>query len=718
MEKNSTGKKTLPTQTPNLPRETALNEVTRILEKKVCNFDLVPFEQFNRKRQLRSQKYKPFLVLCHKNTLRCAGWLLCKFVLTGGCPLRSGLIQFSVSAGGTGKFDRHMMNHSKPSINTFPRILPPGGRSKVARAAAIAVALDHRPISFTDKKKGMSIFAETLFKAGQTFSCNDNIDPASLLPCAKTVTKELEKLAEEVHYGVRMTVLPRFIASGGAITTDGTTLKVQDKQFYDMTLHYICVRNAGRVREPVELKLECHTIMLKEKTGAGNAQSLRALLNDGIMVYDKTLIDITKNAALVTDCASVMARVAGSSVSSQFSNSDPKWMGCLAHQLNTAMKHCIEKMGDSPIIELRRIAEDLRRVKTIVRIFKQGGWNASMQSGFRLIQEAETRFGTTLSVVKRFLKSANLVENMIVQKNSEVASSSFAGLLRDSNNSGGRMGFPGLEAIVDAFDPIIEVQVAVQASTHPTIHTALPMVQSIYNELERVSGGGSVVRNDARGTVPAPSFSKHLCRSIKEWLEAKVRIHDLWLVGCFLHPFLREFQMVPSWDRREEYKRRAEQLIKTLIVDSEQEAENTLCDAIISPNDAAASLQSQDSESFGPGKKRKFNLLSYADTHFTGTTDHDEIYKYNALNVGVLIPNKKKFMKDSFSAIRFWYERKSTFPNLYNVAFRVFATPLTSCASERVFSGLKKDVGNDRSNLTAKHIEHLTLVRSLFSTIE
>lgn len=78
-------------------------------------------------------------------------------------------------------------------------------------------------------------------------------------------------------------------------------------------------------------------------------------------------------------------------------------MRCIAHQLNTAMKACFKLCETDP--RLRRINQDLTHVKTLVRIFKQSGWNKELGDGNHLIQEVDTRFGTTFAVTEPFMRS-------------------------------------------------------------------------------------------------------------------------------------------------------------------------------------------------------------------------------------------------------------------------------------------------------------------------
>ena len=174
---------------------------------------------------------------------------------------------------------------------------------------------------------------------------------------------------------------------------------------------------------------------------------------------------------MVTDNASIMAWVAGASVSTQIAPLNMKWMGCIVHQINTALKSCISALGTDD--GLYKIFEDLQAVKKIVRIFKQANWNALLPEGYKLILEVETRFGTTFQVVQRFLKSSSHVEEIFSSKDSIPAKNAFDSLGKTFLESG-RITFPALEAIVDAFKEAIELQTTFQASNHPTLHLALP----------------------------------------------------------------------------------------------------------------------------------------------------------------------------------------------------------------------------------------------------
>ena len=90
----------------------------------------------------------------------------------------------------------------------------------------------------------------------------------------------------------------------------------------------------------------------------------------------------------------------------------------------------------------------------------------------------------------------------------------------------------------------------------------LPSLQFSITELFRVELGDSVILID--DTIKRPSvFSILLCGAMKEELK-KVEIHDLWLVACFVYPFLRNKYFWEDPTQREESKARAESLTRKM----------------------------------------------------------------------------------------------------------------------------------------------------------
>lgn len=79
----------------------------------------------------------------------------------------------------------------------------------------------------------MTNLADVIYRAGRDTPDDEFIDPSTLLPCAKSFSKGITKLYDLKIANFRQFFLRPLVDFGGALTTDGVTLKVQDRQFYD-----------------------------------------------------------------------------------------------------------------------------------------------------------------------------------------------------------------------------------------------------------------------------------------------------------------------------------------------------------------------------------------------------------------------------------------------------------------------------------------------------
>jgi len=114
-------------------------------------------------------------------------------------------------------------------------------------------------------------------------------------------------------------------------------------------------------------------------------------------------------------------------------------------------------------------------------------------------------------------------------------------------------------------------------------------------------------------------------------------------------------------------------------------------------------------------RKRKFSLFDHIARSDGAFDERDEVTIYKSLSLRQMGIEQGKFMEDPFAIVQFWYHRRKTFPQLYKIAMRVFATPASSCASERVFSILKKIVTPERSLLSQEHLSDIIVSRSLMN---
>ena len=150
--------------------------------------------------KLRPPHYHGFSVVCHANTRRSAGWLLCRHSENGKCEVEKSLDQSRTGKGGTTKLERHTKAHkSSSSTVRFLTSLPVHSKTKVAHAAALVVALDIRPLSFCDKHPGMRQFSNTIFELGQTIPVSERINPKCYLPGQTAVTSVVGEISKSIR---------------------------------------------------------------------------------------------------------------------------------------------------------------------------------------------------------------------------------------------------------------------------------------------------------------------------------------------------------------------------------------------------------------------------------------------------------------------------------------------------------------------------------------
>ena len=107
-------------------RDDAIAAVSRILNKTSSNFEMVPFHNYNSAAKLRSPHYHGFSVVCHTNTRRSAGWVLCRHAENRKCEGETALYQFKTGQESTTKLERHNKTHkSSSSTVRFLISLPP-----------------------------------------------------------------------------------------------------------------------------------------------------------------------------------------------------------------------------------------------------------------------------------------------------------------------------------------------------------------------------------------------------------------------------------------------------------------------------------------------------------------------------------------------------------------------------------------------------------------
>ena len=114
------------------------------------------------------------------------------------------------------------------------------------------------------------------------------------------------------------------------------------------------------------------------------------------------------------------------------------------------------------------------------------------------------------------------------------------------------------------------------------------------------------------------------------------------------------------------------------------------------------------------GKKGSIDLMECVDSTPVDQRSLDEFCLYNLVQMGTIPGTRRKLIEKDYAVMKFWNDRKTALPTLFAVAARIFAKPVSSAASERVFSALKLVVHDKSSRLTNKTIEDIIVIRSLY----
>lgn len=179
-------------------------------------------------------------------------------------------------------------------------------------------------------------------------------------------------------------------------------------------------------------------------------------------------------------------------------------MPCVCHQLGNVMKHVIEdlkkvgEMIENGFVQSARskhtlkasqeseIIDDLKTMKEIVNYVKSAGLNDHLPDGFKLVQEVDTRFGTTFDVVERFVKSAAVLSEI----GSEKLQSSPNNLKKLSRTDGSAE-YPALDAIIIVFGPVRRLLTTLETSLTPTTTFVIPQFEVLKKKIADMAKDGT-----------------------------------------------------------------------------------------------------------------------------------------------------------------------------------------------------------------------------------
>ncbi len=243
-------------------------------------------------------------------------------------------------------------------------------------------------------------------------------------------------------------------------------------------------------------------------------------------------------------------------------------------------------------------------------------------------------------------------------------------------------------------------------------------------KLDDVAKGQEVWRGQGLLLAHPSTHSRGLCGKLRNYLSAKEMDHPLLLVGRYLNPLFWSMEYILGTRQRAKYRSKAEDFTRKLLrkekektgiqnVDMGPIEVDEDCPTESNMDDIGGILDSSQSRRV-VGLKRTFETMARADTQPRNVQRLDEIWLYNFLQLGHSTEERKKFVEEDFAVVRFWYLREQQLPNLFAISARIYATPVSSPSSERVFSVLKLLVDDKRSNIRSWLIQDMIVIRSLY----
>ncbi len=274
--------------------------------------------------------------------------------------------------------------------------------------------------------------------------------------------------------------------------------------------------------------------------------------------YGFSTLFLQNSFYIATDCAAVMTKMTGSLISKNRNTLEHRWIRCHVHTPNYALKATFHQFKNDP--ELHRVCSDFKNLKRIMEDDQRPEWNNCLPPGFKLVQDVQKRFSSTFLVVERFFKSASKAWVVLMKQKHDGSLNAYWSLERSKNDSESEICFRALQAISDVYEQFYQTTVHLDDSKYPSIQLALLSLYNCVRNLESHVQNVEFLQDSCNSDAYSSSFSKEIAKILVKCLEEKIEAHNLWIVGCCVHPFLREIEFVSCLSIRIDYRARAESM--------------------------------------------------------------------------------------------------------------------------------------------------------------
>ena len=183
----------------------------------------------------------------------------------------------------------HTQTHEKSTVPTEAvQELDVKCVDEISRAGSLAVMLDLRLKSFAEAHEGIELFVESTFKAGQTIPYGVSINRKPYSPMT-AIYFSLEKMVLHLPISFVKYLKNHLMTSGGVVSIDSVTLKVQGRHFLGFTLRQMHIQKGKTVLERPTFSIISSTVLFVEGPDVGSGSKMCAIFDES-SVYSMELI--------------------------------------------------------------------------------------------------------------------------------------------------------------------------------------------------------------------------------------------------------------------------------------------------------------------------------------------------------------------------------------------------------------------------------------------
>ncbi|XP_041460598.1 E3 SUMO-protein ligase ZBED1-like [Lytechinus variegatus] len=478
-------------------------------------------------------------------------------------------------------------------------------------------------------------------------------DPRYSLPSRKTFsTTVIPRMYDIVR---EQTVLPRLErATSVAITTDMWTSRASD-QYIGVTVHFI----------DDDWKMGSFTLENRELPPPHDNEHIAEVLRAIIAQWALE----NKVSAVVTDNATNITKAVREGLSL------PN-IPCFGHTLNLVVKAGLKCRGiQTTLARCSKLVEFVHRSAKAKYCLASHQKNLNVPE-HKLIQDVETRWGSTHDMLRRILEQQQPISNLLIEtKRKELD-------LSDREVS-------IAEQLVELLQPLKEITESLSSESQVTISNIIPTICMLEHIFE-VDG------NDLPDIV---AVKRQMSEKLAQYY-VEQDIQDFLSISAFLDGRFKRLLFFQEEKRARVCDVVARELTEN--ISAERRMHEPASDIDI------------DGESEGQPKTKKQKSLAYLISQTIGELDEEE-------NLPRTSPESEardeinRYLREpkvrmSGDPLSWWKLEEGKFPTLAAMARKYLCTPATSVPSERLFSVAGNIVTAKRSLLTPENVGMLTFL--------